>query len=68
MGTASPIEGVASPTLSSMGESLVHRGQAAVVSGDVILLLKVSLLKFVSASMSPSADGFASKSCLEEGE
>jgi hypothetical protein len=61
MGAASPVEGVASPVLSSMGESPVHRGQAAVASGDVILFLKASLLKFVSASTSPSADAFASR-------
>jgi hypothetical protein len=32
MGAAFPVEGIASPTLSSLGESLVHRGQATVAS------------------------------------
>jgi hypothetical protein len=32
MGTASPVEGIASPTLSSLGESSVHRGQTTVAS------------------------------------
>jgi hypothetical protein len=32
MGAASPVEGIASPTLSSLGESPVHRGQATVAS------------------------------------
>jgi hypothetical protein len=30
MGAASPVEGIASPTLSSLGENLVHREQATV--------------------------------------
>jgi hypothetical protein len=61
MGTASHVESVASPALSSMGESSVHRGQATVASGDIILFQKASLLKFVSASTSPSVDAFASR-------
>jgi hypothetical protein len=32
MGVASPVEGVASPALSSLGESPVHHGQVTVAS------------------------------------
>lgn len=59
MGAASPVEDVASPALSSMDESPVHRGHATVMSGDIILFLKASLLKFVLALT--SADAFTSR-------
>jgi hypothetical protein len=52
MDVASPVEGVASPALSSLGESPVHRGQVTVASR--CHSLKTSLLKFVLAMTLPS--------------
>jgi hypothetical protein len=61
VGAASPVEGVMFPSTVFLGRKLGPSQTSDSGIPDIIPFLKALLLKFVSATTSPSVDAFASQ-------